>query len=110
MEQQMTQVSGTLDGAVAMQFARIMPDDPTHALALSEVSGEHESIDGNWAGAKLTYWCMGDLLAGNGIQTGYFRNQHVHGDTTFGSFDGTVSTEGFTSKVVGKWQVTQGRG
>jgi hypothetical protein len=106
----MTQVSGTFDGKVIMQNAVAIPDNDLHCLAMATVAGTHESEDGHWAGAQLTYWGMGDLLAGNGAQTGYFRNLHVNGDTTFGTFDGTVATEGFTSKIVGKWQLVSGTG
>jgi hypothetical protein len=106
----MTQVSGTTAGAIVMQFAKVMPDDPAHTLAMIEVSGVHESDDGHWAGAKLTYWGMADLLAGTGLQTGYFSNQHINGDTTFGSFDGNVTTVGFASRFIGKWQLVKGTG
>lgn len=106
----MTEVSGTFDGEVTLQTAVAIPDKALHCLAMATVSGVHESTDGHWAGAKLTYWGMGDLLAGNGAQTGYFRNEHVSGNTTFGTFDGTVTTEGFSSKIVGKWQLVSGTG
>jgi hypothetical protein len=106
----MTQISGTFDGQVIMQNAVAIPDHELHCLATAAVAGTHESDDGHWAGAQLTYWGMGDLLAGNGGQTGYFRNRHVNGDTTFGTFDGNVTTEGFVSKFIGKWQLVSGTG
>jgi hypothetical protein len=106
----MIEVNGTFDGEVTVQTAVAIPDKPLHCLAIGTVSGVHKSDDGHWSGAEMTYWGMGDLLAGNGAQTGYFRNQHVSGDTTFGTFDGNVTMDGLASKIVGKWQLVSGTG
>lgn len=106
----MKEVTGTFHGEVTHQSAHAIPDESLHALVIVTVNGVQKSDDGNWHGAKLTYSGMGDILAGNGTQSGYFSNEHVGGDTTFGTFEGKVTMDGFTSRTVGKWQLVRGTG
>jgi len=98
-------------GTVTTQTAIGLPDDLSHALVMATVSGTHQTDDPNWAGAKLTYYGMGDVWGGNGKQTGYFFNLHMNGDTTFGTFDAiatAVSIGG--TQVEGSWQLQTGTG
>lgn len=106
----MVEITGSFSGAVVMQTAVGIPDQPLHAFVIASVSGRHKSGDGYWDGAKLTYWGMGDLTAGAGKQSGYFQNEHANGETTFGRFDGEVTLANLQSRIEGTWQLTNGTG
>ena len=106
----MPTITGRFSGAVTAQSAVAIPDHPLHALVIAAVCGQQTSDDANWDKAKLTYYGMGDLVNGAGLQSGYFHNDHINGDTTDGSFEARVSMNGYGSKVEGTWTLTSGTG
>ena len=107
----MIEINGTCHGSVTMQAGVSIPNRALHALALITVAGVHSSADELWNGAQLTYWSMGDLLAGAGKISGYFHNRHVNGDTTFGTFEADVTMRSLLQSItIGKWQLGSGTG
>lgn len=107
----MEQINGTFQGKVTMQTAISIPNKPLHALVLVTIAGDHSSATELWNGARLTYWSMGDLLAGEGKVSGYFHNKHVSGDTTFGTFEAEVAMKSpLRSTTIGTWKIVYGTG
>jgi len=106
----MPAITGTFSGVIMTQSAIAIPEQPLHALVIAAVSGHHTAPDTPWDDAKLVYCGMGDLIAGNGMQSGYFHNEHTNGDTTSGTFEATVAMSGLESKVEGVWNLVSGTG
>lgn len=106
----MPQISGKFTGTVTVQCAVGIPDQPSHALVMASVSGRQQSDDANWDGVRTTYSGMGDLLAGEGQQSGYFQNEHANGDVTFGNFEGAETLMGSVARVEGTWNLKRGTG
>lgn len=106
----MPTVAGSCTCSVISQSANAIPDEPLHTMVLIAISGRHTSTDVLWDGAEMTYWATGDMLAGNGIQSGYFLNKHLNGDTTFGNFEGKVTMVEFDTVIEGSWNLKMGTG
>ena len=106
----MPEIIGTFSGSITTQSAIAIPQQPLHVLVIAAVSGRHTAPDTPWDNAKLVYCGMGDLKAGNGMQSGYFHNEHTNGDTTSGTFEATVAMSGYGSQVEGVWNLVDGTG
>lgn len=106
----MGEFSGSFEGEIVSQTTTAMTDEPTHAFNLAQVSGQQTSTDDQWNGADIVYWGVADLIDGSGSQRGYFVNTHDNGDTTFGSFEGQVTTSGDQITLDGQWQFGGGTG
>ena len=52
------------------------------------MTGPQTSSDPLWDGATVLYWGVADLVAGSGIQAGYFMNRHANDDVDSGNFRG----------------------
>ena len=63
-----------------------------------------------WNDSKITYWGTADLIGGNGLQRGYFVNEHSDGDRDFGTFEGRIATSGGQVTIEGAWKFTGGPG
>ncbi|HUK25941.1 MAG TPA: hypothetical protein VLV49_15270 [Terriglobales bacterium] len=104
----MPNVSGSFSGRVTSQSSVSLPDTPNHDLSLMRVEGVQKCSDPNWNNAPITYWGSADLVAGNGMQRGYFVNEHEDGGRDFGSFEGQVSVS--RGAFEGTWTYTGGTG
>jgi len=58
--------------------------------------------------ALVTYWGVSDLIAGNGMQRGYYVNEHADGGRDWGVFEGKVSTVGGETVIEGTRQFSDG--
>ena len=70
---------------------------------MSVATGEQQSPDASWNGAKLTLWGIADTLEGNGTIRGYFRNVRANGDIDHGTSEGTVTMSGPEATTTGTW-------
>jgi len=105
----MLAVSGSFSGRIATQ-AVISLDQPNHSLAVAEVRGAQRSTDPKWNKCSITYWATTDMQGAQGVQRGYFLNDHGAEGQDRGSFEGNVSIVGDEVVVEGKWQYTGGAG
>ncbi len=106
----MPTMSGSFAGKARLQTAVALSDSPNHELNLVEVTGAQKSTDAKWNNATVTYWGIGDLVAGSGPQRGYFVNDHADGDRDWGTFDGKITGSGDQVTLEGKWTFTGGTG
>jgi hypothetical protein len=103
----MVAVSGSFSGAIRTQSV-ISLDEADHSLGVAEVRGTQSSADPRWNNSTITYWSTTDMQGAQGVQRGYFQNDHGAAGQDRGSFEGTVSiAEG---AVEGTWQYTGGSG
>lgn len=106
----MPNVSGSFSGKATSQSTIALQDVSNHDLGLLEVRGLQKSPDEKWNNSKIAYWATADLIAGNGLQRGYFVNEHSDGDRDFGIFEGRISTSGGQVTIEGTWKFTGGTG
>ena len=106
----MTKFSGSFSGKSVWQTAVSLKDQPGHDMILGEIAGPQKSSDENWKDAKITYWSTMDLIAGEGVQRGYYVNVHPNGDTDRGSFEGKVTFRGGEGRLEGMWKGSGGTG
>ena len=85
-------------------------DLPDHSLGVAEVSGTQSASDPKWNNCAITYWGTTDMRGAQGIQRGYFRNDHGSAGEDHGSFEGAVSVVGGQVVVEGTWQSIGGAG
>ena len=105
----MVAVSGSFSGSIRTQ-AVISRDQPNHSLGVAEVRGTQSSADPRWNNCPITYWATTDMRGAQGVQNGYFLNDHGAAGQDRGSFEGTVSIAGGEVAVEGTWQYTGGAG
>jgi hypothetical protein len=79
-------------------------------VQLAEIHGTQKSPDPSWNNARLRYYGLTDLVAGNGSQHGYFANEHADGDRDCGTFEGKVTTTGGQATIEGTFTFTSGAG
>jgi len=106
----MTEFAGSFTGHVRVLGVLSLADTPQHELQTAEVSGPQNSTDENWNAARVTYWGITDLVAGNGTQRGYYVNERPDGSRDWGTFEGKATTSQGQIVVEGTWQGTDGSG
>ena len=106
----MPAVSGSFSGSIHTQSVISLNDEPNHSMSLGEVRGTQTSSDTKWNNSSITYWGTTDLRGAQGVQRGYFLNDHGAAGHDRGSFEGNVSIAGGELVVKGKWQYTGGDG
>ena len=87
-----------------------LADIPNHELNTVEITGVQSSTDEKWNTARVTYWGISDLVAGNGTQRGYFVNEQRDGNRDWGTFEGKVTARGNETTIEGSWQFSDGPG
>jgi hypothetical protein len=102
--------SGSFSGTIRTQTIISVPDQPDHSLSIGEVSGTQSSTDPKWNNSKINYWATTDALRSQGMQRGYFVNDHGSAGLDRGTFEGKVSVVAGQPVVEGKWQYTGGEG
>ena len=106
----MLSVSGSFSGSIRTQSVIALNDVPNHSLGVAEVSGTQTSSDPRWNNSPITYWGTTDMQGTQGIQRGYFLNDHGSAGEDRGTFEGSVSVVGGQVVVKGTWQYTGGVG
>jgi hypothetical protein len=106
----MNEFSGSFSGHARVLTVLSLTDVPGHELQTVEIGGPQSSTDGKWNEARVTYWGISDLVAGNGTQRGYYVNEHPNGNRDWGKFEGKVTTSGSETTVEGTWQFSEGTG
>ena len=102
--------SGSFSGAIRAQTIILVRDKPDHSLSLAEVAGTQKSTDPQWNNSAINYWATTDAIGTQGIQRGYFVNDHGSRGIDGGTFEGNVSVVAGQPVVEGKWQYTGGEG
>jgi hypothetical protein len=106
----MPNISGSFSGTIRSQTLVAVPDQPNHTLSLAAVSGTQMSSDPKWNNSTIDYWGTTDALGAQGVQQGYFVNDHGSDGFDRGTFEGTLSIENGQPVVVGNWKYTGGEG
>ena len=118
----MPSVSGSFSGSIRSQSVFSVNDAPDHSLSVGEVRGTQSTSDPKWNNATITYWGTTDMQVSmivngenvmqgaQGVQRGYFQNDHGAAGQDRGTFEGKVSVAGGDVVVEGKWQYTGGEG
>jgi len=104
----MLAVSGAFSGIRTQSLISL--DQPDHSLAVAEVRGVQSSNDARWNNAANTYWATTDMQGTQGMQRGYFHNDHGAAGHDRGSFEGKVSLASGDVVVEGEWQYNWRRG
>ena len=90
----MPKISGSFNGRANWLTTIPQRDVAGQEVNLVEIAGKQRSEDPHWNNASVTYWGVGDVIAGNGTQRGCFINQHADGDCDRGAFEAQVTTTG----------------
>jgi hypothetical protein len=106
----MPSVSGSFSGGIHTQSVIALNDEPNHSVGVAEVRGTQSSSDPKWNNSSITYWGITELQGTQGVQRGYFLNDHGAAGQDRGSFEGRVSIAGGDVVVEGTWQYTGGEG
>jgi len=106
----MTEFSGSFSGHVRALATISVADIPGHELQTVEITGPQTSTDANWNAARVTYWGVSDLIAGNGMQRGYYVNERADGSRDSGTFEGKVTTTQAGTTIEGTWRISEGTG
>jgi hypothetical protein len=106
----MLSVSGSFSGSIHTQSVISLDDEPNHSLGVAEVRGTQSSSDPKWNNSSISYWGITEMHGAQGVQRGYFLNDHGAAGQDHGSFEGTVSVAGGEVVVEGTWQYTGGEG
>jgi hypothetical protein len=106
----MAAVSGSFSGSIHTQSFISLNDEPNHSLGVAEVRGTQSSSDPKWNNSSITYWGTTDMQGLEGVQRGYFLNDHGAAGRDYGTFEGSVSVAGDELVVEGKWQYRGGEG
>jgi hypothetical protein len=107
----MPSFSGTCSSKMQSQSMANVPGTAGRQLGLAVMLGQHKSSEARWDDAKLTYVGTTDIADGKGEQRGHFHNAHMNGDTSFGSFDASVTTSSDGAMTVeGMWRFNGGTG
>jgi len=106
----MSTFSGSFSGTIRTQTIILVPDRTDHSLSLAEVAGTQKSTDPKWNNTLINYWATTDAIGIQGVQRGYFVNDHGSAGIDRGTFEGNVSVVAGQPVVEGKWQYTGGEG
>ena len=106
----MLNVAGSFSGSIRTQSTISVDDQPNHSVGVAEISGTQSSSDPKWNNSTITYWGTTDMQGTQGIQRGYFVNDHGPAGKDRGTFEGNVSVVAGQVVVEGKWQYTGGEG
>jgi hypothetical protein len=106
----MVSVSGDFSGSIHTQSVISLDDEPNHSLGVAEVRGTQSSGDPRWNNCPITYWGVTEMHGMQGVQRGYFLNDHGAAGQDHGSFEGKVSVAGGEVVVEGTWQYIGGEG
>ena len=106
----MQAVSGSFSGSIHTQTVIALNDEPNHSLGVAEVRGTQSASDPKWDKSSITYWGATDMRGLEGVQRGYFLNDHGAAGQDHGTFEGTVSLQGDEIVVEGQWKYTGGKG
>jgi hypothetical protein len=106
----MVNLSGSFSGSIRTQSNISVNDQPDHSVGVAEISGTQSSSDPNWNKSTITYWATTDMRGTQGVQRGYFVNDHGPAGKDRGTFEGSVSVVAGQVQVEGKWQYTGGDG
>jgi len=106
----MTDFSGSFSGRVRVLNTISLSDVSGHELQTVEITGPQTSTDPNWNAARVTYWGVSDVVAGNGTQRGYYVNERADGSRDCGTFEGKVTTNQGGTVIDGTWRSSQGTG
>ena len=106
----MTKFSGSFSGKSMWQTSVSLKDQPDHDIILGEIAGPQTCSDENWKDSSITYWSTIDLVAGSGVQRGYYVNVRPNGEADRGTFEGRVSFSGGEGRLEGTWKATGGTG
>ena len=102
--------SGSFSGTIRTQSVISVQDQPNHSLSVSQVTGTQSTADPKWNNSAINYWATMDIVGTQGIQRGYFVNDHGSAGLDRGTFEGNVSVVAGQPVVEGKWQYTGGEG
>jgi hypothetical protein len=106
----MLAISGSFSGSIRTQSVISLTDRPDHSLGVAEVSGTQSATDPKWNNSSITYWGTTDMEGAQGVQRGYFLNDHGSEGKDRGTFEGNVSLVAGQMTVEGTWQYTGGEG
>ncbi len=106
----MKQMAGAFAGTISQQFTLAPTDQPNHAMNIAEVHGIQKSSDPLWNDSKITYWGVADLLNGEGMQHGYYDNNHGEGGRDWGTFEARITTVGGEMIAEGTFKIRGGDG
>ncbi len=106
----MPKFSGSFSGQPSWQKDATVADVANHQLSLNEISGKQKCDDEMWNGCTVSYWSTIDVVDGNGMQRGYYVNDHGAQGRDWGTFEGKVTTSGGQTTVAGTWKCTGGAG
>jgi hypothetical protein len=102
--------SGSFSGSIRGQSVVSVADQPDHSLGLSVVAGTQKATDPKWNNSTITYWATLDVVAGHGVQKGYFVNDHGSNGFDRGTFEGNVTAVEGQPVVEGTWKYAGGAG
>jgi hypothetical protein len=105
-----TAFSGSFSGIVRTQSVITVRYQANHSLSISHVTGKQSSSDLRWDNAAIDYWAIADVVGTQGVERGYFVNDHGSAGLDRGTFEGHVSVVAGHAVVEGKWQYTGGEG
>jgi hypothetical protein len=106
----MTDFSGSFSGRIRVLTTISLADISGHELQTVEITGPQSSSDANWNAARVTYWGVSDVVAGNGTQRGYYVNERADGSRDWGTFEGKVTTNQGGTVIDGMWRLSEGTG
>ena len=106
----MPKLSGSFNGRTTWLTTIPQQDVAGHDVSMVEIAGMQRSDDPLWNNASITYWGVGDAIAGNGAQSGCFLNKHADGDYDRGTFEARFKTAGDKTHMEGTWAMTGGTG
>jgi hypothetical protein len=106
----MTRLSGSFNGSANWVTTVPQKDVPGHEVTIMEITGTQSSQDALWNNSRITYWGVGDTIAGNGTQRGCYVNQHIEGDSDRGFFEARITAKGNEMFLEGTWTLTGGTG
>jgi hypothetical protein len=106
----MPNFSGSFSGTIRTQTIVSVPDEPDHSLSLAIVTGTQKTTDPKWNNSTISYWATTDAIGPQGVQRGYFVNDHGSAGSDRGTFEGNLSLAAGQPVVEGKWQYTGGEG
>jgi hypothetical protein len=102
--------SGSFSGTIGTQSTISLNDQSDHSISIAEIVGTQHSTDTKWNNSAITYWGVTDITGTQGVQRGYFVNDHGSAGRDLGTFEGKVSIVAGQAVVEGKWQYTGGDG
>jgi hypothetical protein len=105
-----TEVSGSFSGSIRVQSVISVEYQAAHSLSIAHVAGIQSTADPKWDNSAISYWATTDMMGTQGVQRGYFVNDHGSSGSDRGTFEGQVSVVAGQPVVEGKWQYTGGEG